>query len=99
MAVHVPVLASEVLEWLDPQPGQVVVDGTLGGGGHTRLIAERQAGGPPGGFVLALDRDPAAIAAASRHLAGLPVKIAQANFCDVADILDELQVEAVDSVV
>ena len=37
--IHVPVLPAEVLEWLDPQPGQVIVDGTLGGGGHTRLMA------------------------------------------------------------
>ena len=35
--VHVPVLPAEVLHWLDPQPGQIIVDGTLGGGGHTRL--------------------------------------------------------------
>jgi 16S rRNA (cytosine1402-N4)-methyltransferase len=98
LPVHVPVLAAEILHWLDPQPGQIVVDGTLGGGGHTRLIAERVTGGASEGFVLALDRDPAAIAAASRHLAGLPVKIAQANFCDLADVLDELEIEAVDSV-
>lgn len=38
---HVPVLAREVLARLDPQPGQIFVDGTLGGGGHTRLLAER----------------------------------------------------------
>src|SRR5688572_26012754 len=97
MAVHVPVLASEVLEWLDPQPGQIVVDGTLGGGGHTRLIAERLAGNERG-FVLTLDRDPAAIAAAEKNLAGLPVKVAQANFCELPAILDELQIDAVDGV-
>ena len=72
--IHVSVLPTEVLQWLDPRPGQVIVDGTLGGGGHTRLIAERI--GNSGGFVLALDRDPAAIAAAEKNLAGLPVKVA-----------------------
>jgi 16S rRNA (cytosine1402-N4)-methyltransferase len=105
--VHVPVLPAEVLHWLDPQPGQIIVDGTLGGGGHTRLIADLLASGkrqPPDnsagdtGFVLALDRDPAALAAAERNLAGLPVKIAQSNFCDLADILDELHINAVDAV-
>ena len=38
---HIPVLSQEVVHWLDPRPGQVLVDGTLGGGGHTRLLAER----------------------------------------------------------
>jgi 16S rRNA (cytosine1402-N4)-methyltransferase len=95
--LHVPVLATEVIEWLNPRPGQVIVDGTLGGGGHTRLIAERIAAGD--GFVIALDRDPAAIAAAERNLAGLPVKIAQANFCELAAVLAELQIDAVDGVV
>jgi 16S rRNA (cytosine1402-N4)-methyltransferase len=103
--VHVPVMPEEVLHWLDPQPGQIVVDGTLGGGGHTRLIAQRLASGTlqppaasPDSFVLALDRDPAALAAAEKTLAGLPVKIAQANFCDLGDVLDELGIPAVDSV-
>jgi 16S rRNA (cytosine1402-N4)-methyltransferase len=93
--IHVSVLAEEVLQWLDPQPGQVVVDGTLGGGGHTRLLAERLA---DSGFVLALDRDARAIAAAERNLAGLPVKVAQANFCDLPSVLDELEIDVVDAV-
>ena len=44
-------------------PGGVLVDGTLGGGGHTRALAERVG---PQGLVLAMDRDPAAVAAAGR---------------------------------
>ena len=93
--IHVPVLAVEVLEWLNPQPGQMLIDGTLGGGGHTRPLAERLAGD---GFVLALDRDPAVIAAAERNLSGLPVKIALANFCELPAVLDELEIETVDGV-
>jgi 16S rRNA (cytosine1402-N4)-methyltransferase len=100
LTIHVPVLPQEVLEWLAPQPGQIIVDGTLGGGGHTRLLAERVAGANDagGGFVLALDRDAAALAAAEVSLAGLSVKIAQANFCDLPEVLDELEVAAVDGV-
>ncbi|MFN6108997.1 MAG: 16S rRNA (cytosine(1402)-N(4))-methyltransferase, partial [Planctomycetota bacterium] len=40
MTVHIPVLAAEIMQALDLHPGQVAVDGTLGGGGHTRLFAE-----------------------------------------------------------
>src|SRR2546423_1068563 len=94
--IHVPVLADEVVEWLNPQPGQIIVDGTLGGGGHTRLIAERV--GPNHGFVIALDRDPTAIVAAERNLAGLPAKIARANFCELPAVLEELKLDGVDGV-
>src|SRR6201991_1821212 len=57
---HVPVLAGELIEALDPQPGQIAVDCTLGGAGHARLVAERL--GPAGTFI-AIDRDPTAEAA------------------------------------
>ena len=50
-------LATELLELLDPQPGQTAIDCTFGGGGHARLIAERL--GPSGTFI-AIDRDPLA---------------------------------------
>jgi len=53
---HVPVLLNEVLEWLDPQPGEVMVDGTFGAGGYSRKILER------GATVVGIDRDPDAIA-------------------------------------
>ena len=43
---HVAVLVDEVLEWLDPKPGQVIVDGTVGAGGHARAITQRL--GPEG---------------------------------------------------
>jgi 16S rRNA C1402 N4-methylase RsmH len=47
-----------VVEWLRPRPGDTIVDGTLGGGGHARALAERVG---PDGLVIALDRDPAAV--------------------------------------
>ncbi|RIK75475.1 MAG: 16S rRNA (cytosine(1402)-N(4))-methyltransferase RsmH [Planctomycetota bacterium] len=94
-AIHVSVLLSEALGWLRPQIGQVFVDGTLGAGGHARAIAERV---QPGGQVIALDRDPAAIARASKALAGLPIRFAQANFCDLAEVLDMLGIAKVDGV-
>jgi 16S rRNA (cytosine1402-N4)-methyltransferase len=56
-ATHVPVLAGELIEALDPQPGQVAVDCTLGGAGHARLVAERLG---PDGLLIGIDRDPLA---------------------------------------
>jgi len=56
-ATHVPVLAGELIDILDPQPGEVAVDCTFGGGGHARLIAGRLG---PDGTLIAVDRDPAA---------------------------------------
>jgi 16S rRNA (cytosine1402-N4)-methyltransferase len=92
---HVPVLLDEVIQWLAPRRGGVVVDGTLGGGGHTRALAERVGSG---GLIVSLDRDPAAINAASKTLAGLPVILAHGNFCDLPEILLELDIQAVDAV-
>lgn len=54
---HVPVLAGELIDLLDPRPGDVVVDCTFGGGGHARLVAERIG---PAGTLVAIDRDPQA---------------------------------------
>ncbi|HEY0345265.1 MAG TPA: 16S rRNA (cytosine(1402)-N(4))-methyltransferase RsmH [Solirubrobacteraceae bacterium] len=54
---HVPVLAGEAIELLDPQPGQTVVDCTFGAGGHARLLAERIGAT---GTLIAIDRDPIA---------------------------------------
>jgi 16S rRNA (cytosine1402-N4)-methyltransferase len=56
-AGHVPVLAKELLELLDPQPGQTAIDCTFGDGGHARLLAERLG---PSGTLVAIDRDPLA---------------------------------------
>jgi 16S rRNA (cytosine1402-N4)-methyltransferase len=54
---HVPVLAGELIELLDPAPGSVAVDCTVGGAGHARLIAERIG---PSGTLIGIDRDPIA---------------------------------------
>jgi 16S rRNA (cytosine1402-N4)-methyltransferase len=52
---HVPIMVEEILEVLDPRPGDTAVDCTLGFGGHTRRLLSRVA---PGGHVLGLDADP-----------------------------------------
>jgi 16S rRNA (cytosine1402-N4)-methyltransferase len=52
---HIPVLAGELIDLLDPQPGEIAVDCTFGGGGHARLLAERIG---PAGTLIGIDRDP-----------------------------------------
>ena len=54
---HVPVLASELLDLVAPEPGETAVDCTFGGGGHAALVAGRIG---PTGTLVAIDRDPAA---------------------------------------
>jgi 16S rRNA (cytosine1402-N4)-methyltransferase len=66
---HVPVLAGELIEALDPQPGQVAIDCTLGGGGHARLVAERIG---PAGTLIGIDRDPLAEEAFAALAAEVP---------------------------
>ena len=74
---HVSVLPEEVLQWLAPQPGQIFVDGTLGGAGHTRSFAQRVS---PGGRVIALDADARAIERCQPLINDLPVEAIHANF-------------------
>lgn len=56
-ASHVPVLAGELIELCDPQPGETAIDCTFGAGGHARLVADRLG---PAGTLIAIDRDPEA---------------------------------------
>jgi 16S rRNA (cytosine1402-N4)-methyltransferase len=90
---HVPVLLNEIVRWLAPSPGKVLVDGTLGGGGHTRALAELVS---PGGRVVALDRDPAAVSAARTQLAHLPVLALWCSFARLDDALEKAELAAVD---
>jgi 16S rRNA (cytosine1402-N4)-methyltransferase len=90
-ANHVPVLAGELIELLDPAVGEVAVDCTVGGGGHARLVAERLG---PSGTLIGIDRDPMA----ERRFAELADEVAcstrfiRASFVDgLALLLEEGQ--------
>src|SRR5450631_2013161 len=65
-AGHRPVLLHPLIESLQPRPGQTYIDGTLGAGGYVASVLERVR---PGGRVLGIDRDPAAVEAARRRFA------------------------------
>lgn len=92
---HIPVLLTEVIEWLAPAPGRIFVDGTLGGGGHTEALARAI---QPEGQVIATDLDPDALARCEVRLAGLPVKVASANYTEVPEVLAELGIATVDGI-
>ena len=83
---HVPVMLEEVVEALAPRPGGHYVDCTFGRGGHARALLDRIG---PAGRLLAIDRDPQAVAAA-RELAGSDPRfsIRHARFGDIGSVVD-----------
>jgi 16S rRNA (cytosine1402-N4)-methyltransferase len=94
---HIPVLLDEVLDTLSPHPGGTYVDGTFGRGGHTTAILDRIG---PTGRVIALDRDPDAIAAGAslaRAYAGR-LELAHARFGEMSDVLARAGIEKVDGI-
>ncbi len=90
---HVPVLAGELIDLLDPQPGETAVDCTFGDGGHARLVAGRLG---PGGTLVCIDRDPAAeerFDAFAREVA-CETRFLRMDFADGLDLLLAEGVEA-----
>src|SRR5690606_32487761 len=94
---HVPVMPGEVIELLQPKQGQTIVDGTVGGAGHSRLIAEAIL---PGGRLIAIDRDEETLARARAALApfGDAVTFVHDDFRNLSRILSELGVTGVHGV-
>lgn len=89
---HVTVLAQEAAEALQPAPGRVLVDATLGGGGHSELLLQA------GATVWGIDQDPEARRAARARLAsfGNRFHVLAGNFRHVTELLHRQGVEAVD---
>jgi len=83
---HIPVLARETIEFLQPAPGKIFFDGTLGGGGHAELLLEA------GASVVACDRDPAALAHARERLARFGDRFIcfESNYAEAATHLAEI---------
>ncbi|MDP3871950.1 MAG: 16S rRNA (cytosine(1402)-N(4))-methyltransferase RsmH [Methyloversatilis sp.] len=91
---HIPVLLTEALDALAVRPDGVYVDGTFGRGGHSRGLLARLGAN---GRLIALDRDPGAIAA-GQAITDARFTLVHARFAELADVLDELGVTAVDGV-
>ncbi len=92
-SVHVPVLAGELIELLDPSAGELVVDCTFGAGGHARLLAERIGST---GTLIAIDRDPVAEQHFDELAAELPchTRFLHASFADGLSALRDEGVRA-----
>ena len=90
-------MLAEVLAELDPQPGEVVCDCTLGGAGHTVELARRVA---PNGLSIGIDQDDMALTAATERLARevpkASTRLLKGNFGDLDELLVEAEVPGVD---
>ena len=95
MTVHVPVLPNEVIEGLNPQPGDTVVDGTLGGGGHSRELLNRIG---PTGQLIGFDRDPQAIESTRSRIQDENAVFIVSNYSSIPEYLDQLGIESVQSI-
>lgn len=91
---HRPVLLDECIEGLAIRPDGIYVDGTAGGAGHSRAIAERLTTGR----LIAIDKDPAALATARERLVNLPAQVEEGDFREMAELLDRLEIAAVDGI-
>ena len=91
---HIPVLFSQCMEGLRIDPAGTYIDGTAGGGGHSAGIARQLTTGR----LIALDKDPDAVAAAGERLAGLPAQVVQSDFAEIPRVLDRLGIGQVDGI-
>ena len=93
---HISVLLQECLDGLNIKPDGIYVDGTLGGAGHSSQIAKQLTTGR----LIGIDRDPVALKAAGERLAPYKdnVTLVHANFCEIARVLQELDIPGVDGV-
>jgi 16S rRNA (cytosine1402-N4)-methyltransferase len=90
---HVPVLAGELIDLLDPHPGEIAVDCTFGDGGHARLVADRVGAA---GTLVCVDRDPAAeerFDAFAREVE-CETRFLRMDYADALDLLVEEGLEA-----
>ncbi len=94
---HQPVMPVEVLRFLDPEPGMVILDGTTGEAGHSRLIAEKIGAD---GRLICLDLDSSLIEIARENLTGVEagVDLVNINFKRFKEALDDLGVAGLDGI-
>ena len=93
---HISVLLTECINGLDIKPDGIYIDGTAGGGGHSSAIAAEL---NEKGRLIALDRDPDAVAAASKRLEPFPnAQVIHSNYSEMRSVLDRLDIDKVDGI-
>jgi 16S rRNA (cytosine1402-N4)-methyltransferase len=91
---HRPVLLEETLLGLDPQPGNIFFDGTVGGGGHSGEILAKIL---PGGFLYGTDQDPFALEQARKHLCAISDRF-QLDSINFSNALGKSQMPLLDGI-
>jgi len=96
--LHIPVMLHEVIDYLKLRPGQLIVDATLGTGGHSLEILKRIT---PGGRLVGLDRDSDSIEVAKRRLSDFAgsFDLVHANFADLDQVLARLGIDKIDGII
>jgi 16S rRNA (cytosine1402-N4)-methyltransferase len=90
---HIPVLLKEVITFLNPKEGEIFLDGTFGGGGHSRAIYEKIGSK---GRLLCFDMNPGAINLCSHLLPHKNVACVESNFKDILDVLKKFHIKGLD---
>ena len=94
---HIPVMLEQCLEGLDIKPDGIYCDGTAGGAGHSKEIAKRL-DADKGGRLIAIDRDPEAVATATERLEGLPAQVVKGNYSEIDEIFENLGIDGADGI-
>jgi 16S rRNA (cytosine1402-N4)-methyltransferase len=94
---HIPVMLNEISNYLNLGPGKIVVDATIGTGGHSKAILETIL---PGGRLIGIDRDEESLAVAKERLVdfGDSCEFVHGNFIDLDIILKNLNIKKIDGI-
>ncbi|MFC1624151.1 16S rRNA (cytosine(1402)-N(4))-methyltransferase RsmH [Candidatus Omnitrophota bacterium] len=98
LTLHNPALLEEVIHFLNPVPGNIIIDATIGGAGHAEEIMPKLW---PGGMLIGIDRDSESLRIAHERLTGLKgqFKLVNKNFRDLKKITQDLKIGEIDGIV
>ena len=96
--LHIPVMLPEVIDYLRLAPGKIIIDATMGTGGHSLAILKRIT---PGGRLIGIDRDQDSLDVCRDRLSEFKdsCEFVHANFADIDQVLDKLGVKEADGIV
>ncbi|MFH1414781.1 MAG: 16S rRNA (cytosine(1402)-N(4))-methyltransferase RsmH [Elusimicrobiota bacterium] len=95
--IHKPVMAEEVMGFLKPEPGNIIVDGTVGEGGHAVLILEKII---PGGLLVGVDRDKDNLKIAEERISEKTddFRLFCDSYANIENLLKELEIRSIDGI-